>query len=144
MERGSFGRSAGSGIAAPVGFPGSGAGATGLMVGKGTMASGLLEGELSSLLGGVLNGDTLASKEVRRGSGLRTLPAVNPMGKAIAVGFAGIIGFSARLTGGGLAGDLGVDGSLLFCSFPPASNVTWCSGLVARGDGGLEEARLEC
>jgi hypothetical protein len=94
------------------------------MVGNGTIASGLLEGELSSLLGGVLNGDTEASKEGRRCSGLRALPLAIPTGKAIVVGFAGIFGLSVRLTGGGLAGDLGVDDSFVFCSIPPASNVT--------------------
>jgi hypothetical protein len=144
MERGSFGRSAVSGIVAPVWFPGSDAGATGLMVGNGTITSGLLEGELSSLLGGVLNGDTEASKEGRRCSGLIALPPAIPTGRAIVVGFAGIFGFSARLTGGGLAGDLGIDGSFVFCSIPPVSKVTWCSGLAARGVCGLEEVRLEC
>jgi hypothetical protein len=55
---------------------------------------------------------------------LRALPPAIPTGKAIVVGFAGIFGFSARLTGGGLVGDLGIDDSFVFCSIPPASNVT--------------------
>lgn len=59
--------------------------------------SGLREGELSSLLGGVLKGETFASKEGRRASGFRPIFG----GKGMVVGLAGIFGLSARLTGGG-------------------------------------------
>lgn len=65
------------------------------------MCSGLREGELSSLLGGVLNGEILASTEGLRASGFKTFPP----GMAIVVGFAGILGLSALLTGGGLGPD---------------------------------------
>ena len=48
---------------------------------------------LSSLLGGVLNGDTLSPAAGTSGSRL-TFPATN-------TGFVGILGLSARFTGGG-------------------------------------------
>jgi hypothetical protein len=84
----------------------------------------------SSLLGGVLKGEIRASTEGRRGSGCRILVG----GKEMALGFAGIFGFSARLTGGGAA--LGFS----FCA--SGLEVSDRSTLRARGSG--VEDRLEC
>ena len=69
------------------------------------MAEGGLRGEpgLSSLLGGVEKGDSLASDEGRRGCCGRSDAAsgTGSTGLAMVVGLAGIFGFSALLTGGG-------------------------------------------
>lgn len=121
MNRASFGRSTGSGRGGPVFRPDEGVGATGLKDVVGTFGSGLLDGELSSLLGGVLNGDTRASKDGLRASGFNALEeAGGPMGTAIMFGFAGTFGLSARFTGGGLAGDFDKGISPTFCSLLPA------------------------
>lgn len=146
IMRASFGRtelcSAGiNGVGCAITLAASAGASACLRGGKGGIGgawSGLREGELSSLLGGVLKGDTLASKEGLRGSGCRTLGA----GTAIAVGFAGIFGLSARLTGGGLAG---VFVSCVSTVAGPASSAFPTSArslLAARGAG--VGARLEC
>jgi len=104
--------------------------------------SGLREGELSSLLGGVLNGETFASKEGRRASGFR--PRFG--GKGIVVGLAGIFGLSARLTGGGTTDVFVVsempDSSMFDLSIVMEGSDR--SRLGARGVGGRLEALLEC
>lgn len=102
-----------------------------------------MAGELSSLLGGVLKGDTLASTEGRRSSGSRVAGG----GMAIVTGFAGIFGLSARLTGGGaLTGCL--TAFMVSESSPPsfetASPGSTGSTLGRRGLGGLLEDLLEC
>lgn len=109
----------------------------------GATGSGLRVGELSSLLGGVLKGDIRASKDDLRSSGLSALPAANPGGGAIVIGFAGIFGLSALLTGGGLPGDLGVRISAAFCSLAVVK-MSARSGLGARGVDGRVDARLDC
>lgn len=101
INRASFGRAEfwwgeGTGMGCATAFVGSTMGSASLVVGSGAIGSGLLDGELSSPLGGVLNGEIRASKEALRASGFKTLPA----GSAIVVGLAGIFGFSALLTGG--------------------------------------------
>jgi hypothetical protein len=109
------------------------------VVGKGMTGSGLRDGELSSLLGGVLNGDTrVACIEGRLASGWRIFVE----GVVIDPGLTGILGLSALLTGGGTA----------FCfsscttGFPPSMSTLLCTvgwiGLGALGPG--VDARLEC
>ena len=63
------------------------------MAGAGSSCSGLL---LLPLLGGVLNGEDLSAK--RGGPGSRVVASVR---KFRAIGLLAILGFSARLTGGG-------------------------------------------
>lgn len=109
----------------------------------GATGSGLCVGELSLLLGGVLKGDMRASNDGLRGpSGLSAMPAMFPSGGAIVIGFAGIFGFSALLTGGGLPGDLGACASVDFCSTPtieiPARSRLGARGVVGRVGGPLE------
>ena len=99
-------------------LPDEGVGATGRENTVGTLGSGLLDGELSSLLGGVLNGDTRASKDGLRVSGFNAFPGGGPTGTAIMFGFAGTFGLSARFTGGGLPGDFDKGISPTFCSLP--------------------------
>ena len=94
-------------------------------------------GELSSLLGGVLKGDILAPREGLRASGCR----ISGASTAIVFGFTGILGFSARLTGGGaLTFSSCMSVSVLAGSNPFATSER--SALGARGAG--VEHRLEC
>lgn len=120
---------------------GVGVGSAGLIDGNGAIGSGLLEGELSSLLGGVLNGETRASIEARRASGFKALVIVFAAGRTIAAGFAGMRGLSARLTGGGLAGDFD---SSISCTLATALEVSERSVLDPRGEAGRDDARLDC
>lgn len=64
---------------------------------------------LSSLLGGVLKGETLASMLAFRGCCCGTSPARSWATNG--AGFAGILGFSARLTGGGIMAGFRATGS---------------------------------
>ena len=110
-------------------------GGDGLDGGKGTTKSGLRLGELSSLLGGVLNGDVRAWKDGLRASGCSMLL----LGIPTTVGFAGIFGFSARLTGGGTTFGFSFRDSVpLFITCDSLER----SALGARGAG--VDARLEC
>lgn len=107
---------------------------------RGGADSGLRDGEPSSLLGGVLNGEIRASNEGLRTSGLRPLLP----GMEITLGFVGILGFSARFTGGGLAGDLGWAASPLPFAFPTILTVLERSPLIARGVVGRGDVAPEC
>lgn len=66
---------------------------------------------LSSLLGGVLKGDTFASMLAFPACCCGTSPTSSCATKG--AGFAGIFGFSARLTGGGIVVDFKGTGSCL-------------------------------
>jgi hypothetical protein len=114
------------------------AGGDGRTCGGRATGSWLRTGELSSLLGGVLKGDMRASKEGLRASGWRILAA----GRVMTFGLSGILGFSARLTGGG--GGLGFSSctSMPLCMSPGVFVVSDPSTLGARGTG--VEERLEC
>lgn len=85
---------------------------------------------LSSLLGGVLNGDTLSSVLATRGSRL-TLLGIN-------AGFVGTLGFSARITCGGrplVELELGISSTILRTGFDSGSlfllSATECGGPVS-------------
>lgn len=109
-----------------------------LLAGIGLIGSGLIEGEFSSLLGGVLKGDTRASEEGLRATGWRILAG----GIALTFGFAGILGLSARLTGGGTTFGLSSCESPLL----DLSSVGLCASEGSTlGDRGIGvEDRLEC
>lgn len=64
---------------------------------SGRVLSTLADGGLSGLLGGVLKGETLSSKELRS----CVAASAPPSNWEMFAGFAGIFGFSALLTGGG-------------------------------------------
>lgn len=91
----------------------------------------------SSLLGGVLNGETLRSLKNARGRVANPCSGV----AAILIGFAGILGFSALLTGGG-NGDFGRAGTTGPIEAGMVSAPT-CGMLLDRFDGADGEDCLE-